>query len=254
MKTTSNFCRGFHFSIISNMEIWQYVLLFSSVFLGGLSSFYFKDHSKTNLSLILSFSGAYIIGISALHLIPETFVGGEAKLGIWLLIGFFSQLILDQLSTGVEHGHIHVHHDVGRFFIFRIMLGLGVHSFMEGLPLSINALGFEHSQLYWGIILHEIPAAFALVALLTLSKVPRNTIVMLLIIYASMSSFGAMSGHFLGWNVAFAKELMALVIGTFLHISTTILFETDSSHHHRIPWQKLLVIGLGLFIAVMTMH
>jgi zinc transporter ZupT len=238
------------------MAIWQYIVLFSTVFLGGLSSFMFKDHSKTNLSLILSFSGAYIIGISALHLIPETFVGGDSKLGLWLLLGFFGQLALDQLSTGIEHGHIHVSHHQDRFFIARIMLGLGLHSYMEGLPLSIqkSSGGLEHIQLYWGIILHEIPAAFALVTLLNLSKVSKNTIILCLMLYAGMSSLGALSGQFLGWNTSHTKELMAVVIGTFLHISTTILFEADNSQHHNISWRKLLVIGGGLGIALMTMH
>ncbi len=238
------------------MAIWQYIVLFGTVFLGGLSSFLYKDHSKTNLSLILSFSGAYIIGISALHLIPETFVGGDAKLGLWLLLGFFGQLALDQLSTGIEHGHIHVGHHQDRFFIARIMLGLGLHSFMEGMPLSIQNMtgGLEHIQLYWGIILHEIPAAFALTTLLILSKTSKKTIILCLIIYASMSSCGALSGQILGWNTSHTKELMAVVIGTFLHISTTILFEADSSHHHNIPWRKFLVIGAGLGIALMTMH
>ena len=238
------------------MAIWQYIVLFSTVFLGGLSSFLFKDHSKTNLGLILSFSGAYIIGISALHLIPETFAGGDAHLGLWLLLGFFGQLVIDQLSTGIEHGHIHVGHHQDRFFIARIMLGLGLHSYMEGLPLSIQNTtgGLEHIQLYWGIILHEVPAAFALVTLLKLSKVSTKTIVACLIMYASMSSLGALSGQFLGWNASHAKELMAVVIGTFLHISTTILFEADSSNHHNISYKKLIIIGLGLGIALLTMH
>jgi hypothetical protein len=43
---------------------------------------------------------------------------------------------------------------------------------------------------------------------------------------------------------------MAVVIGIFLHISTTILFE--SSENHRFNLQKFVVIILGTLMALGT--
>jgi hypothetical protein len=42
---------------------------------------------------------------------------------------------------------------------------------------------------------------------------------------------------------------MAIVVGIFLHISTTILFE--SSEGHKFNFQKLIAIALGSVLAWM---
>lgn len=232
----------------------HYTILFSSIFLGGAAAFRYRERLQSYLPLMLSFSGAYIVGITALHLIPETFHLGEHHLGFFLLAGFLGQLLLDQLTTGVEHGHIHAAHRPNIGFVLKIMLGLCIHSFLEGMPLNQTGEdGFNHHHhLLWGIILHEIPASFTLTSLLLISSFKKKTALLCLFIYASMSSMGALTTAYFSFSENNLKMLMAFVIGTFLHISTTILFEADSSH--RIARKKLIAILLGAGIAIMTMH
>lgn len=232
----------------------HYSILFTSIFLGGAAAFRYREQLQGYLPLLLSFSGAYIVGITALHLIPETFHGGEHHLGLFLLAGFLGQLLLDQLTTGVEHGHIHAAHKPNLGFVLKIMIGLCIHSFLEGMPLNQTAEnGANHHQhLLWGIILHEIPASFTLTSLLLISSFNKKTALLCLIIYASMSSLGALTTAFSSFSEGTLKILMAFVIGTFLHISTTILFEADSGH--KIAIKKLIAILLGAGIAIMTMH
>ena len=83
---------------------------------------------------------------------------------MWVLVGFFIQLLLEQLSGGVEHGHIHAPHNATGKFAISVMLGLCVHAFLEGIPLthfteyagSAHAHhGHEHNHLLYGIILHK---------------------------------------------------------------------------------------------------
>jgi hypothetical protein len=50
---------------------------------------------------------------------------------------------------------------------------------------------------------------------------------------------------------AHSRELMAFVIGIFMHISTTILFE--SSDIHRFNLAKLGAIVLGTVLAVVSL-
>jgi zinc transporter ZupT len=235
------------------MSIFQYFLLVGSVLSGGLAGFYFRQQNKNYLQLMLSFSGAYIIGITAVHLIPETFASASPTLGLWVLIGFFGQLILDQFSSGVEHGHIHAAHEPSTNFVVKIMIGLCTHSLVEGLPLNnaiTDHLSHNHQQLFWGIVLHEIPAAFTLTSLLLISNFKRSTVIGCMILYASMSSIGALLGTFFQGNTDSTKILYALVIGTFLHISTTILFETDNNQKHHISWAKLGAIAVGVGLAL----
>lgn len=248
------------------MEYWEYLILFLSVIGGGSLAFYVKKNNQSMLQSVLSFSGAYILGISVLHLMPTVFTGMVENVGLWVLGGFFIQLVLEQFSGGVEHGHVHApHHAKGQFAI-QVMIGLCLHAFMEGMPLSgygeiheaLTGHDHSHNHLLWGIILHKAPAAFALVLLFNMSGFKKKLVVFCLFFFAMMSPLGAASTSFLdshGWLDPYKMTIiMAIVVGSFLHIATTILFEVDSSKHHHISIPKMVAILLGLGMAVMTVH
>ena len=241
------------------MPVWQYVLLFLLVLGGGLFAFRFAER-RGPVGLLLSFSGAYILGITVLHLLPSVFHDGAHTPGMWVLGGFLLQLYLEQLSAGVEHGHIHAHHQPSPRFALPIMIGLCFHALLEGFPLgSYETLHAHHghshgdSQLFWGIMLHKIPAAFALSAVLQLSGFARRFVLTMLTIFALMSPLGALASQFLPLGMEWQERLLAVVVGSFLHISTTILFEADSTHHHRISWRKMGVILAGIAMALTTL-
>jgi len=246
------------------MAIWEYFVLFFSVILGGILGFYFDKNNPKILQRILSFSGAYILGICVLHMMPSIFTGVVENVGLYILLGFFIQLVLEQFSGGVEHGHIHPSKERSAKFAFTVMLGLCLHAFLEGMPLSTfdyiqHAHAHQHDHghhLLWGIILHKAPAAFALVLLMKMSGFKRNVIISLVLVFALMSPLGAASTSYLANNELFDVKnitiVTAIVVGSFLHIATTILFEVDKSGHHHISLSKILAIALGLVMAVLT--
>ena len=45
---------------------------------------------------------------------------------------------------------------------------------------------------------------------------------------------------------------MAVVIGIFLHISTTILSESGSADHHKFNKKKMIAVFVGVAIALMN--
>lgn len=246
------------------METWEYLLLFISVVLGGALAFFLRQFRSSWIQLLLSFSGAYILSVTALQLLPSVYYEQPATIGMWVLLGFFLQLSLEQLSKGVEHGHIHAHHNAGAGFAFSIMLGLCLHAFLEGLPLShYHELSHTHhnagswlgegNHLLFGIILHKIPAAFALVTLLLRSDFRPPIAFGLLLVFASMSPLAAQLADISDWGSQWLVYIVAVVVGSFLHIATTILFESDDRHQHRISLKKLLAIGSGLGIGMLTM-
>lgn len=248
------------------MEFWEYLTLIFSVLIGGGVAFYIKQYNKNVLQMLLSFVGAYIMGITVMHLLPSVYQGHNHYIGLWILAGFFVQIILEILSGGVEHGHVHPSQEPKMGFALQILLGLCVHAFIEGMPLETydafqeELHGHEHSHnhqhLLYGIILHKLPAAFVLVFLLTVSKFKRSFVVMSLVIFSLMSPLGAWSAGALVeygiLNPDSTRILLAVVIGSFLHIATTILFETESKSHHHISFKKVLMIVLGLGLAIMT--
>ena len=249
------------------MDFWQYIVLFISVILGGGLALLVKKNDRVIMQWVLSFAGAYILGISVLHLMPMVFGVGSPNIGIWVLAGFFLQLFLERLSSGVEHGHIHSHHEPKFGFALQIMIGLCVHAFIEGLPLGNYeqvhniAHGHDHSgteHLLFGIIFHKAPAAFALVLLLVAGGFRLRTVMICLLIFALSSPLGAALTSQLALRDLLTTEiiitLMAIVVGSFLHIATTIIFEIDGTSHHSITWKKLIAILIGTGLALLTIH
>jgi zinc transporter ZupT len=231
------------------MEAWKFCVLFFCAFLGGATIFLVKSDKSKLLKLILSFSGAYLFAITVLHLIPDAYSGPDSKeIGIFILIGFLLQVFLEQFSEGVEHGHIHKHHD-GHVFPFGIMISLCLHAFLEGMPLAKD----QHNELIFGISLHHIPAAFALASILMQNHFKKGSIILYLVIFALMAPFGyyvslGLSNGSIGGIEAYFNKIMGIVIGIFLHISTTILFE--SSADHKINTRKMIAVLLGISVAL----
>jgi zinc and cadmium transporter len=234
------------------MNYLMYVLLFLSVIVSGLSVLYINISSK-NLKLILSFSGAFLFAISLLHLIPEIYSSGTPNIGIYVLAGFFTQILLEFFTEGIEHGHIHIHkHDhKHNAFPYTMMIGLSIHSFLEGMPLA-NNITDSHQSLLMGIILHNIPIAIALMTMLLQSHISKKNAIMWLVVFALVTPIGSFASYAIGANLignfsVYFDKIMAVVVGIFLHISTTILFE--SSENHRFNLLKFLVIILGAMLA-----
>ena len=233
------------------MQYWMYILLFLSVIVSGTSVLFINISSK-NLKLILSFSGAFLFAISVLHLIPEIYLSGTPNVGIYILIGFFAQILLEFFSEGIEHGHIHVHNHKHNAFPYAMMIGLSIHSFLEGMPLA-NTETDSHNSLLTGIIMHNIPIAIALMTMLLASHISKKNAVLWLIVFALITPLGTFTSYAIGHNLilnfsTYFDKIMAVVIGIFLHISTTILFE--SSENHRFNLLKFLIILLGAGFAV----
>ncbi|MEK6615311.1 MAG: ZIP family metal transporter [Bacteroidota bacterium] len=236
-----------------------YLLLFITVIISG-SSVLFLRIEKQTLKLILAFSGAYLLAITAVHLIPEIYSlpssaeeGAKMKVGIFILAGFLLQIFIEYFSEGIEHGHIHVHKAEENIFPVTVMLALSVHSFLEGMPLA-GDLNDTKKSLATGIIFHNFPIAIALMSMLIQSGQKKATAVMWLIIFALMTPLGALTGILLEENMRlitnYPNYLMAIVVGIFLHVSTTILFE--SSERHQFHLMKLTVILAGMGLALVS--
>ena len=85
-------------------------------------------------------------------------------------------------------------------------------------------------NLLFGIILHKLPAAFALVLLLLASKFKNSFIILCLSIFAIMSPLGALLAEFLHFTPTQTAIALAIVIGSFFHIA----FVGNSSFLHAL--------------------
>lgn len=244
------------------MSVFENLLLIGSILLVGLIAMSVRNKVSSLSRVWLCFSGAFLVSITFLHLFPIIFMVPGNNIGIWIIAGFFGQLILEQFSSGIEHGHLHLHHHKGNFALaLQIMLGLCVHSFVEGLSLGgYHQLGhvYDHTlipglnPLLVGIILHHAPAAFALVLILSSSGFSKWVIMACLVIFGVMPSIGALVETNIIMDTPAVQKTLAFVAGSFLHVATTILFETDGSDHH-LPYKNILATLLGVGLALLTL-
>lgn len=231
-----------------------YIILFGSAALSGLAVLLFKLKFSKNLRLLISFSGAFLLAISVLHLIPEIYSNYTEKIGIFILIGFLLQLLLEFFSDGIEHGHFHSHKKSLMAFPFAIFISLCIHSFIEGMALISPHDHHHHTNysLLTGIVIHKIPIAIVLSTMLISKNLPKIVFFIGLIVF----SISAPLGLFIASNnlldmVGSPSIILALAVGIFLHISTTILFET--SEGHKFDLKKFIIIVLGFTIAALTL-
>lgn len=237
------------------MESWELILLFCSAFFGGLSVFLFKSTNTNRLKLVLSFSGAYLFAITVLHLMPDVYSSGDRNIGLFILGGFLLQILMEQFSEGIEHGHIHIHNHGHYAFPIGIMISLCLHAFLEGMPLAKG----QHTQLVYGIALHHIPAAFALGSVLLHANQTKFQTIAMLGLFALMSPMGYLLSVRIGEGTfgsieTYFDSIMGVVIGIFLHISTTILFESSVDHKFNLKKFVAVLLGVGIALAGYFSH
>src|ERR1043165_1221295 len=142
------------------MHLLPDLLLFLISFAGGIVPFLLGVPDERKMHLLLAFSGSALLGITCLHLLPEAFKDIPEHAGLYLIGGFFLQLLIQRATHGVEHGHTHVHpHHAGHGIpIIGILGGLSLHAFMEGIPLGFNyRKAGTNTSLYLAAGMHNVP-------------------------------------------------------------------------------------------------
>jgi zinc transporter ZupT len=237
-------------------------ILFFSALLAGVAVFFITNLDLKRFKVILSFSGAYLFSITVIHILPELFHETEGDIrfiGIYVLGGFFLQMVLEYFSSGVEHGHIHVHKEDKQVVPYTLLVSLSLHAFLEGTllvhPTHHHSMHQEEIQpLLFGLVLHKIPEAFALMSVLVFRLERKVVALTLLLLFSAASPAGMIFSNILYTHQIFSSQLFpilfALVAGNFLYISTTIFFETSPNHQFKV--NRLVVSLLGAMAAVLA--
>lgn len=190
------------------------------------------------------------------HILPELFEQIPKSAGYFLLAGFLIQIILENYSKGIEHGHSHSNGDNKILFISYVALCL--HALIEGMPMAsilFSSTSVYYDQLTIGIMLHKIPVAITLSILLAKAGKPTKTSIIWLIGFIFCTVLGSSIQYLIGEKLGeSAAEVMfmslGLTVGILLHVSTTILFE--SSDHHRLSPKRIAVIVLGISLGLLS--
>lgn len=246
------------------MLLASFILFMTVMLAGGLVRFFPQDNQRW-LKLVLAFSGAYLFTLTIIHILPDVLVmaADAHAVGYYILAGFFLQLILEIFSQGIEHGHMHHHEKPTQAVPFLLLFSLMIHSFLEGSILirGSEQAGHHHHhaasdnfyQILAGIAIHHIPAAFALMSILLSRLQNFRKAFFYLGFFAVASPLGLWFSNYVLHDQVnqgyIYTVLTGLVAGNFLHISTTILFESSPEHHFN--RRKLLATLLGVLMSLL---
>ena len=228
-----------------------YILPLLSVILGYVIAIFFRPKSKKNLKLLLAFSGAFLLSLTVMHLLPEVYEADlhheaehhdhhSSAIGIYIMIGIVFQIILEYFSKGAEHGHVHGH-DKMETIPWLLFFSLCLHALLEGMPIS------NHNHLAYGIAIHHFPIAIILTTFFSNAMLNKKAIFFFMVVFAFMTPLGTILSESLPFLKEYYAQISGIVIGILFHISSTIIFE--SSEGHKFNLAKLTVIVLGIVMA-----
>jgi zinc transporter ZupT len=219
----------------------SYLFPIYAIIIGVVIALLTRSKKSVYTRLLLSFSGAFLLALTLFDLLPEVYDHLDAKTtGLYIMCGILLQIILEFFSKGAEHGHVHIHKDETNF-PWMLFISLCIHSLLEGFPIH------QHNDMVYGVFIHKIPIATLITAFLLQSRFKKFQVIGFLILFGLMTPLGTFISNNVGFIADYVTIVSAFVIGIFLHISTTILFETGEGHKFNLS--KLVAICLGIVIA-----
>lgn len=217
----------------------NYLLPLFSVLLGYILALFLKPKNKTNLKLLLAFSGSFLLSLTVMHLLPEVYESHNHSIGLFIMIGILFQIILEFFSKGAEHGHVHGHNKMNHI-PWLLFISLCIHAFLEGFPVS------HHHDLAVGIAIHHFPIAIILTMFFINSKLNKSAIFIFMMTFALMTPLGTIVSDYLPILNQYYPQITAVVIGILFHISSTIIFESSEGHKFNIAKISMIVLGIVL--------
>ena len=218
----------------------RYLLLFIAVVIGFGVAQLVKNKDPKRFALLLAFSGAFLLSVTLFEMMPELFSAESKNVGMYIMLGILLQLVLDFFSKGAEHGHVHLHGNQKAFPIL-LFISLSVHAILEGFPVS------DHDTVLYGVVVHKIPIAAILTLFFIKAEQSKTRMFVFLFLFALMTPLGSYLAETSNILSQYKTPLNAIAVGVFLHVSTTILFESNKDHGFNLT--KMLSIVLGIVLA-----
>ena len=154
----------------------------------------YESWGSSNVAYFMSFAAGVLISVSFIHIIPESFRMNETS-PIFLLVGFMSLYVINRfLNTYICHEYDRVNYTLGLI----PMLGIGFHSFLDGVIYSVtfNVSIFTGVLAATGMILHEFPEGIVTFLLLERAGFDRRKSTLYAIIAAAISTpFGTLVSY-----------------------------------------------------------
>ena len=209
----------------------------------------YAEWGKKNIIYFMSFASGVLISVSFMYIIPKSFEMSKSA-PIFLLVGFLLFYILNRfLNIFICDKH------KSKNCAFGIIptLGIGFHSFMDGVIYSVifSVSIFTGILAAIGMVLHEFPEGIVTFLLLMKSGFNKKKSSLYAFLAAAISTpLGALVSY------PFISRLTPPVLGILLAISAGALVYVGATHllprvEEESKKYSLLAMGMGILIAVM---
>lgn len=176
-----------------------------------------------NIAYFMSFAAGVLISVSFIHIIPKSFDMNPSA-PIYLLIGFFTLYLINRfLNAYVCQAPERINYTLGLI----PMLGIGFHSFLDGMIYSVafNVSAFTGLLAAIGMVLHEFPEGIVTYLLLERSGfTKRRSTLYALLAAAFTTPLGALVSY------PFISRVNNMTLGALLAVSAGALVYVGASH------------------------
>jgi zinc and cadmium transporter len=246
--------------------IWFYtlvsVIIVSLISLIGVFTLSWKKETLEKMLIYLvSLSTGTLLGDAFIHLIPDAYRQNSSQISaaLYILSGILVFFILEKYVHWRHCHHIpSAHHP--HPFSYVILVGDGVHNFIDGL---IIAAGFLVSlpigiATTIAVVFHEIPHEIGNFGSLIYGGVPRKKA----LLYNFLSSLAAIAGALVVLLISFdttdiTKFLIPFAAGGFIYVASADLI--PELHKETEPQKSfgqlvMFVIGIGLMAGLIFLE
>jgi len=176
-----------------------------------------------NVAYFMSFAAGVLIAVSFMHIIPKSFTMNKAA-PAFLLIGYMALYLINRfLNAYICHEHDCINYSLGLI----PMLGIGLHSFLDGVIYSVafNVSIITGILAAIGLVLHEFPEGIVTFLLLERGGFDKKKATRYAIIAAAVSTpLGTLISY------PFISKIEEQTLGALLAVSAGALVYVGASH------------------------
>jgi len=211
----------------------------------------YEQWGREHSAYFMSFAAGVLISVSFMHIIPKSFQMNSAA-PVFLLVGFLAIHLSNRLLTlYVCHEYECTDYAVGII----PMLGIGFHSFIDGVIYSVtfNVSIFTGMLAAIGMVLHEFPEGIVTFVLLERGGFNRRRSAMYAFLAAAISTpLGTLVSY------PFINNIKQSTLGILLAISAGALVYVGASHllpavEKENKRYSILALAAGVLVAVIIM-
>ena len=211
----------------------------------------YEQWGREHSAYFMCFAAGVLISVSFMHIIPKSFQMNNAA-PVYLLAGFLAIHLSNRLLTlYVCHEYECTDYAVGII----PMLGIGFHSFIDGVIYSVtfNVSIFTGMLAAIGMVLHEFPEGIVTFVLLERGGFNRRKSVKYAFLAAAISTpLGTLVSY------PFINNIKQSTLGILLAISAGALVYVGASHllpavEKENKRYSILALAAGVLVAVIIM-